>query len=183
MSRRLDKRRAIIPAVVFATLVLGYGAYRLGGSAGDVPAHPSGDPHFVNAASLERDDATLHQAFQASVALLQTGEYEYAVKGFHDVLRIAPEMPEAHANMGFALLGLGKYVEARDFFNAAAGLRPSQINAYYGLAIAHEGLGELREAVTVMRAYTHLAVEGDPFRRKAEAAIWEWEAALAATKQ
>ena len=182
MSPRLDKRRSIIPAVLLATLVLGYGAYRAAGPA-DATASASRDPHLGNAAALERDDAALHQAFQTSVALLQRGEYEYAVKGFHDVLRIAPEMPEAHVNMGFALLGLEKYAEARDFFDAAASLRPSQINAYYGLAIAHEGLGEMEEAVTVMKAYVHLVASGDPFRRRAEAAIWEWEAALAETEQ
>lgn len=182
MSRRLDKRRSIIPAVVVATLALGYGAYRAGGPA-NAPAPASNDGHLGSAAALQRDDAALHQAFQRSVALLQRGEYEYAVKGFHDVLRTAPEMPEAHVNMGFALLGLEKYAEARDFFDAAATLRPSQVNAYYGLAMAHEGLGELREAVIVMKAYVHLVASGDPYRRKAEAAIWEWEAALGETER
>ena len=182
MSRRLDKRRTIIPAVVLATVLLGYGAYRVS-ETGSLPASTGHDPHLDNAAELERADAALHQAFQRAVALLQSGEYEYAVKGFHDVLRAAPEMPEAHVNMGFALLGLEKYAEAKDFFDAAANLRPSQVNAYYGLAIAHEGLGELREAVTVMKAYAHLVADADPWRRKAEAAIWEWEAALGETQR
>jgi len=31
-----------------------------------------------------------------------------------------------------------------------------------------------------MQAYLHVAEENDPYRRKAESAIWEWEAALAA---
>ena len=133
--------------------------------------------------ALDRGDARLHQAFQQAVALLQSGQYEYAVKGFHDVLRIPPDMPEAHVNMGFALLGLRKFGEARDFFDAASNLRPLQTNAYYGLAMAHEGLGQLRQAVMAMRTYAHLADKSDPHRRKAEAAIWEWEAALSAPEQ
>lgn len=182
MSRRLDKRRSVIPAVVLATLVVGYVAYRVSETGGGQSSVAS-DPHFNNAAVLERDDAALHQTFQQAVALLQRAEYEYAVKGFHDVLRIAPDMPEAHVNMGFALLGLEKFEEAKDFFDAAASLRPSQVNAYYGLAMAHEGLGELHEAVTVMKAYVHFVANGDPWRRKAEAAIWEWEAELGVTEQ
>ena len=125
----------------------------------------------------------LHQQFQQAVALLQHGEYDYAVQGFHDVLKVAPDMPEAHVNMGFALLGLEEYEAARSFFDTATNIRPGQTNAYYGLAVAHEGLGDLRQAVAAMRAYTHIAAGDDQYRRKAEAAIWEWEAELTAKEQ
>ena len=54
------------------------------------------------------------------------------------------------------------------------------ITAYYGLAVAYEGLGDLRQAVAAMRAYAHVADGDEQYRRKAEAAIWEWEAALTA---
>ena len=182
MSRRLDRRRIAVPAILLGTLIFGYAAFRAGGGV-DSETTVAVDPHLANSAILARDDAGLHQSFQKAVALLQAGEFEYAVKGFHDVLRVSPEMPEAHVNMGFALLGLDKYEEAKDFFLAASGLRPMQFNSYYGLAIAHEGLGELRQAVAAMRTYTHLADEGDPYRRSAEAAIWEWEAALATAKE
>lgn len=182
MKRRLDNRFAVISAVILATLVFGYIVHRSGVEVGRSELAEA-DPHRRDDATLERGDADLHQAFQQAVALLQAGEFAYAVKGFHDVLRIAPEMPEAHVNMGFALLGLEKYREARDFFRAAIDLRPSQLNAYYGIAMAHEGLGELRYAVNAMQTYVHLAEGGDPFRRKGESAIWEWEAAIAAEKQ
>ena len=182
MSRRLDRRRVVIPAVLVGTLALGFAAQRLGQDLAD--RRPAvADPHIRSAVVRQRDDAALHQSFQQAVALLQSGRYEFAVKGFHDVLRVAPEMPEAHVNMGFALLGLEKYAEARDFFEAATSLRPAQVNAYYGNAIAQEGLGELRQAVALMRTFAHLVDDNDPFRRKAEAAIWEWEAALADAEQ
>ena len=92
-------------------------------------------------------------------------------------------MPEAHVNMGFALLGLEEFEAARSFFDTATNLRPEQTNAYYGLAVAHEGLGDLRLAVAAMRTYTHVADGDDQYRRKAEAAIWEWEAELTAEEQ
>ena len=69
---------------------------------------------------------------------------------------------------------------ARSFFDTASSLRPAQANAYYGLAVASEGLGDLAQARTAMKAYLHVADGNDPYRRKAESAIWEWEAALAA---
>jgi hypothetical protein len=34
-----------------------------------------------------------------------------------------------------------------------------------------------------MQAYVHIAADDDPYRRKAEAAIWEWGAELSAQEQ
>jgi len=125
----------------------------------------------------------LHQRFQQAVALLRHGEYDFAVQGFHEVLKAAPDMPEAHVNMGYALLGLEEFAAARSFFDTAYNMRPAQANAYYGMAIAHEGLGEMVQAVAAMRAYAHIAARDDPYRRKAEAAIWEWEVELSAREK
>jgi tetratricopeptide (TPR) repeat protein len=80
--------------------------------------------------------------------------------------------------MGYALLGLEEFAAARSFFDSASNLRPAQANAYYGMAIAHEGLGEMAQAVAAMQAYAHIAAQDDPYRRKAEAAIWEWQVEL-----
>ena len=84
-------------------------------------------------------------------------------------------MPEAHANMGFALLGLGRPAQARDFFESAIELRREQMNAYYGLAVALEALTDVNGAIGAMPTYTHLAREDDPYLPKARAALWEWE--------
>jgi Flp pilus assembly protein TadD len=115
--------------------------------------------------------------------MLHAKRYELAVRSLHEVLELRPRMPEAHVNIGYALAGLGEYAAARDFFLSAAELRPSQYNAYYGLAIANEGLNELVSAVRAMRTFIHLAPTDDPFRRRAESAIWEWEAELAGKKK
>lgn len=120
----------------------------------------------------------VRQRFDQAVAMLHAREYEHAITALHRVLELRPRMPEAHVNMGFALVGLDRFDAARDFFAGAMELNPAQANAYYGLAIAHEGLGELPEAVGAMRAYLHLADPETPYRRKAEAAIWEWSAAV-----
>lgn len=172
MKRRMDKRLTVIPAVLLLTVLAGFGLRLSDDDAGEPVA------------TIESEELRLlHQRFQQAVALLQHGEYDFAVQGFHEVLKTAPEMPEAHANMGFALLGLEEYEAARSFFDTATNLRPSQVNAYYGLAIASEGLGDLRQAITAMRAYAHVAAADDPYRRKAESAIWEWEVELSAQEQ
>jgi len=120
----------------------------------------------------------VHASFQNAAALLNARHYEQAVDAFHKVLMLQPEMPEAHVNMGFALIGLQRDEMARQFFQNAIDIRPAQGNAYYGLAVAHEGIGALQEAIDAMRIYVHLAPPNDPFRRKAESALWEWEAEL-----
>lgn len=171
MKRRRDKRYTVIPAILVITALSGFALRSI---------EPQGEPVAVQE---ETDMRLLHQQFQQAVVLLQHGEYDYAVQGFHEVLKVAPNMPEAHVNMGFALLGLGEFEAARSFFDTATNLRPEQTNAYYGLAVAHEGMGDLRLAVAAMRTYTHVADGDDQYRRKAEAAIWEWEAELTAEEQ
>ena len=115
------------------------------------------------------------ERFTQGVVMLHAKQYEHALTAFHRVLALDPAMPEAHVNAGFALLGMGEPAAARSFFEGAIALRKDQLNAYYGLAVASEQLGDLPAARGAMRTYAHLAPKDDPFRRKAEAALWEWQ--------
>lgn len=135
----------------------------VGGSK--APAHPAAPAH-----------PEVHQRFQQGVMMLHAKQHEHALTAFHRVLQLAPDLPEAHVNMGYALLGLKRYDAARQFFEGAIALRTHQLNAYYGLAVALEGMRDLPGAIGAMRTYAHLAKPDDPFRRKAEAALWEWQA-------
>ena len=112
------------------------------------------------------------------VTLLNAKQFEAAASELHRVLELAPQMPEAHVNMGFAMIGVQRYAMARDFFNVAIDLNKHQLNAYYGLAVALEGLRDLPGALGAMRSYVHLSKADDVYQRKANAAIWEWEAEL-----
>ena len=137
-------------------------------------------PEKVRAAhAREKAEAEIRQRFQQGVGMLNDKQYEQALKEFHRVLELAPNMPEAHVNAGFALIGSARFAVARDFFEGALALRKDQINAYYGLAEALEGLNDLPGALGAMRTYLHLAPANDPYRRKAESAVWEWEAKAA----
>jgi tetratricopeptide (TPR) repeat protein len=115
--------------------------------------------------------------FQQAALMLHAGQHEHAAAALHRLLELAPRMPEAHVNMGFALVGLKQAAAARDFFATAIELNPMQANAYYGLAVAADALGDRPAAVGAMRSYLHLAQDADPRHlSKARAALWEWEA-------
>ena len=135
-----------------------------------------------------RKDSTGHAAqkrkeeidrrFSQGVTLLNAKQFEAAASELHRVLELAPQMPEAHVNMGYAMIGVQRYAMARDFFNVAIDLNNNQLNAYFGLAVALEGQHDLPGALGAMRSYVHLSKADDAFLRKANAAIWEWETAL-----
>jgi Tfp pilus assembly protein PilF len=140
------------------------------------PPDPRREPqeHASQARATE-----VRSRFDAAVLMLHARQFDHAVTALHRVLELEPRLPEAHVNMGYALLGLQQHVAARDFFNGAIELAPGQANAYHGLALAWEGLGDLRMAIGAMRSYLHLARdERDVHLRRARAALWEWETQL-----
>lgn len=126
---------------------------------------------------IKRKDE-IDRRFKEGVVMLHAKEYEHALTAFHRVLELAPEMPEAYVNAGYALLGMGDAKGARDFFDSATNLRPNQLNAYFGLGEALAALGDTLGAMQAMETYVHLAPKEDPYRRKAESAAWELRAKL-----
>jgi tetratricopeptide (TPR) repeat protein len=170
---RRDRR---VPA-----MALTLGAIVLGGAAIGWLGPTHAPEAVAVAAPLPNErEAELKRRFDTAVALLQARRYEHAATALHRVLELAPQMPEAHVDMGFAMLGLHKPALARAAFDRATVLRPTQANAYYGLALASEAQGELDVALGAMRSYLHLARDEDEAHlRRARAALWEWETRLA----
>ena len=146
-----------------------------------LPTQPvaAGPTRSKTPAPVPARQTALSKHFQVAVSALQDGHYQQALGDLHQVLRLAPKLPEAHVNMGFTLLGLGRAQAAADFFATAIELRPSQVNAYYGLALAQEALGDLPTALGAMRSYVHLTAADDPRLPVARAALWEWDSQLA----
>lgn len=171
MSRRVDKRRSVIPLALVLTAI--------GGALLSVyVSHDAGEPVAAEAHEFLDDGQArrAHQSFQQGVAMLQAGHFDHAVTALHAVLAIYPALPEAHVNMGFALLGAGKPAAAADFFDSATDLRPSLHNAYYGLALAERDIGNDKAALAAMQAYTHLAAEDERHLPRAREMIWELQA-------
>ena len=138
------------------------------------------EPAFVTRAEHQQQmtQAELRKRFEQAVVMLHARQYEHAITALHRVLEIAPRMPEAHANMGYALLGLQRPDAARGFFEAAVELNPRQANAYYGMALASEAMKDYEMALGAMRTYLHFAPAQDPYRARARSALWEWEEKL-----
>lgn len=178
-TARRDVRGAAVLVTVLLTLVTGLLIAYWPTEIGTVATSAAGDlKNPVEHVQQKRREEVARE-FAEGVRLLAAKDYQAAASALHRVLELAPKMPEAHVNMGFAMIGLQKYEIARDFFEAAVALRTTQMNAYYGLAVALEGIGDTEGALGAMRTYVHRTDPGDPFVRKANAAIWEWEAALA----
>lgn len=177
MSTRVDKRRTVIPLALALTAIggalLSIDSYR------DIGAPVAEDPAMVsNAHEVLADEQArrAHQSFQQGVAMLQAGHFEHAITALHEVLAIYPALPEAHVNMGFALLGAGEPGAAADFFNSATDLRPSLHNAYYGLALAEQEMGNDKAALAAMQVYTHLASEDERHLPRARETVWQLQA-------
>ncbi|ALP54632.1 hypothetical protein Tel_16560 [Candidatus Tenderia electrophaga] len=137
----------------------------------DAQADPQGHARQYRARLLD-------ERFQQAVAMLHAKRYDFAITALHRVIELAPEMPEAYVNMGYALIGKQDYQAAADFFSAAIELKPYQANAYWGLAVSLEQLEDLAGAMGAMRTFIHLSPPNDPFLRKARSALWEWESTL-----
>jgi tetratricopeptide (TPR) repeat protein len=121
--------------------------------------------------------------FAQGVEMMRVRQFDFAAKAFHRVLELDPTMPEAHVNMGFALLETGDLASAQRFFESATRLKRDQLNAYYGLALAAHAQKNHEVAVGAMRTWLHLAPTDDPFRAKAQAKYDEMQQAFLAQRR
>jgi len=183
MTRYLHARMPILLATGILILAAGLVVSRVFGpmTSPSTPVHEDMRLEPGSAGYPDEPDHEIANNFEQGVLMLHAGRYDYAVVALHRVLRLAPRMPEAHVNMGFALLGQGHHQAARDFFESALAIRPTQVNAYYGLAMTLEHACDLPGAIGAMRTYLHLGKGDDPFERKARSALWEWESAVRAS--
>jgi Flp pilus assembly protein TadD len=176
VNRARDHRIASLLATLALVAMLGYAVNQFAQPGGPATGRLVQPADIVPENSAPAPEEELAMRFREAVFMLHARNYDYAVTALHRVLELAPRLPEAHVNMGFALLGLERYAAARDFFQGAIELRPQQVNAYWGLATSREALCDLAGATGAMRSYVHLTGADDPFLPKARAALWEWEA-------
>ena len=174
MSRRSDKRRTVLPMAI-GLILLGGALLSVHLSRDAMEPVENGPATSAQAHAFLGDEQArrAHQSFQQGVAMLQAGQFDHAITAMHEVLAAYPALPEAHVNMGFALLGAGEPGAAADFFDSATDLRPTLHNAYYGLALAERENGDDKAALAAMQAYAHLAAEDERHLPRAKEFIWE----------
>jgi tetratricopeptide (TPR) repeat protein len=175
--KRRDQRGLGLALTVAAVLLGGFWIAR-------TPPAQMSDPAVAGSVpGAAAPDAELRRQFEAAVTLLNSQQHAQAASALHRVIELAPRLPEAHVNLGFAMLGLQRPALARSAFENALALKADQANAYYGLALAHESLGDLELALGAMRSYLHLGhTENEAHLRRARAAVWEWQSQIAARR-
>lgn len=181
MKRRKDFRLVTIFASLAFIVAAGVFIKQLpsSGISGDLKGNDLKDNESEVNETVSQRAHIVDQLFLQATTMLHAKRYELAVLPLHQLLQIAPKMPEAHVNMGYAQLGMERHKIAEDFFRTAIELMPEQVNAYYGLALALEGQNDLEGARGAMRTFVHLSDKDDPYVRRAQAAIWEWSSASA----
>lgn len=166
----------VMPAVSLCVLALGF---VLEWRSDSTPAAVAVTQNRGTTAKVQ----PLDRHFQEGVRHLRSGAVEKAIESFGQAHRLRPGMPEVHVNIGYAYLALDRIDAAESAFRVALDLRSTQVNAYYGLAASLERKGDLEAALGAMRTFVHLSADQNPFKRKGQAAIWEWEDSLAKTKR
>lgn len=168
------RRRHLLPLVLPLLLAAVLG---LGGLLSLLPGRGVKAPL---APAAETREPGFADYFATGVHLMKIGLPRDAAVAFEAASRLRPHVPEARVNLGYARLEAGDFAGAEAAFLSALELRPGQVNGYYGLAQSLEALDDLPGALGAMRSFMHLSAEDDPFRRRALAAIWEWQSVLEA---
>jgi len=162
-----------------ALLAVAIGAFgmvidRLPGTKATESAAETGTVASVNGP----DKVNFDRLFELGIDALRTGDAHAAARAFEAARQRQPHVPEVYVNLGFAYLALGQPAAAKSAFESAIGMRTGQTNAFFGLAESNERLGDIEGALGAMRTYVHLAAPDDRYRRKAAAAIWEWQSEI-----
>ena len=73
--------------------------------------------------------------------------FTQAVESFNQAIRLRPDWPEAHNNLGVALGSLGRFKEAVQEHAEAVRLKPDYAGALYNLAYAYRKTGDKKSAM------------------------------------
>lgn len=166
-----SRLRRVLPAlgVLTAAMAAIYGAIVSAPSRGVVVKE---EP--LRQSTAEKTHEEFVGAFDQGLAAFKRGDAHGAAVAFDKAAQINPASSDARVNLGFALVELNAWDAARDNFERALAINPQQFNAYYGIAEVLEAQGAIDQAAGAMNTFLYYARPDDPFRRRAEAALWEW---------
>lgn len=113
-------------------------------------------------ASLAQAQSTSpEQLFRDAVAAQQRGDDAAAIRKYQELLKLRPDVMEAHANLGAALARAGRFDEAIEQYRAALAKTPQNAALRMNLALAYYK----------KRKYSEAAAELDPLHTMAPADV------------
>jgi tetratricopeptide (TPR) repeat protein len=92
---------------------------------------------------MDRYSDQAHQALAAK-------KWDEAVQALEPLSRLAPEVPEVHANLGFAYFFEGRPAQALDSFERARKLNPRLPQVDAMIALSEAELGRCAEAISII---------------------------------
>jgi len=114
---------------------------------------------------------TARALMEAGIGFLKAGEPDKAADRFRDAIRLTPNNPDSHLQLGFSLQKLGKYREAIGAYQDALALdarHPYAAEAHYNMGVSCDELGEGKNALGHMKkslqAYTDRTDYGGVYR-------------------
>jgi len=97
---------------------------------------------------------TARALMEAGIGYLKAGEPDKAADRFRDAIRLTPNNPDSHLQLGFSLQKLGKYREALGAYQDALALdarHPYAAEAHYNMGVSCDELGEGKNALGHMK--------------------------------
>jgi Tfp pilus assembly protein PilF len=85
------------------------------------------------------------------LVFLARGDVYKAIKCFDNILRLKPDYPDAHFNLGLTLASLTQYDEAIEHFKRALQLKPDWYDVYYYLGLTYSRIGKIEMAIQNLR--------------------------------
>lgn len=92
------------------------------------------------------------QLFREAVEAQQRGNDQLAIQKYQALLKLAPNVPEVHANLGAAYARLGQLDSAIRHYRAALALDPKNQPLQFNLALAYYKKQDFRDAVRLLEA-------------------------------
>jgi protein O-GlcNAc transferase len=120
-------------------------------------------PDAANPETVKKADAAFHDGFSAQ----QSGDLTLAREKFAEVVRLEPQIAEAHEALGIVLLELNKSAEAIPELEMAAGLKPGDAANEANLAMAYAAAGDAAKAIPHFEAALHSASDAAPAKMNA----------------
>jgi GT2 family glycosyltransferase/predicted Zn-dependent protease len=110
-----------------------------------------GEEYFLlGKKKLEERGGDFTSLYELAVQAGELGRYEEAVELWQRCVRLQPENPKAHFNLGYGLLKLGRYEEALHASARAMQLAPNFKEAIFNYSLCEFCVGDIHKAISAL---------------------------------